>query len=388
MGGAGGGGLVIPDGGIVATPGVWSWIPVVGSQCASGSTAGIGVNLGPAGDDLFIFVMGGGACWNQGTCVPSLLQYGPICYYNPNLCVLDAAGGTKPTAANVLGDPFPRDGGGVFPGELAQISGSALLQRSEATNPFRNASFVFVPYCTGDLHSGDATRTFQTQYQAFGPILNASVHFAGATNMDLYLARIAATLPNLKRIWLTGISAGGYGATLNYDRVARKFGNAEVHLLADSAPMLNTPLHWTQWRDTWNMQMPQGCTTCDAGFPQIVDFLGTKYADRRLALLATEADQVITWFFFGGTGPSEFATPPYATYAAALNPLLAQYDAKANTRYFVVPGMEHVIIGGYGVVQADGGVTAARKSRDGGTDLKVWIDAWATGVDAGWKSTR
>ena len=77
-----------------------------------------------------------------------------------------------------------------------------------------------------------------------------------------------------------------------------------------------------------------------------------------------------------------------AAYAAALNPLLVKYDSHPNTRYFVVPGMEHVLIGGYGIVGADGGVSAPRKSRDGGTDLKGWVDAWATGADAGWESTR
>ena len=38
-------------------------------------------------------------------------------------------------------------------------------------------------------------------------------------------------------------------------------------------------------------------------------------------------------------------------------------------------------------VLGDGGVTAPLPSRDGGTNLRAWINAWATG-DAGWPSTR
>jgi len=160
-----------------------------------------------------------------------------------------------------------------------------------------------------------------------------------------------------------------------------------VHLLADSAPFIDTPAHWAQWRNTWNMQMPQGCTSCDAGFTGIIDHLAATYPSRRLALLATQGDRVITWFFFAGTGPDQFLNPPFGTYAAALSPLLAEYDARPNSRYFVLPGEEHVLLQGYGVIGADGGVSAPRPSRDGGTNLKDWINAWATG-DAGWASTR
>src|SRR5262245_13106985 len=65
-GGATDGGELDAGGPIVAVPGQWTWVPVDGSKCASGSTAGIAVNLSPsadAGQDLFIYLQGGGACW-------------------------------------------------------------------------------------------------------------------------------------------------------------------------------------------------------------------------------------------------------------------------------------------------------------------------------------
>jgi hypothetical protein len=34
---------------------------------------------------------------------------------------------------------------------------------------------------------------------------------------------------------------------------------------------------------------------------------------------------------------------------------------------------------GYGVKQADGGYSDPRPSSDGGTNLKAWLDGWATG---------
>lgn len=46
----------------------------------------------------------------------------------------------------------------------------------------------------------------------------------------------------------------------------------------------------------------------------------------------------------------------------------------------MLPGTDHVMLGGYGVVQADGTVSAPYPSADGATDLRRWIDGWATGV--------
>jgi hypothetical protein len=180
---------------LVTPVGTWTWVPVPGSECASGATAGLGINRAASDDDLFLFLQGGGACWNQGTCVPSLLQFGPVCDYG-TVCLLDVPGGQKPTAVYVTHpDPFPADGGGAFPTELAGIARSAALDRTRADNPFKDATFVFVPYCTGDLHGGRAEKTFQYKYGLFDPTSTYRVHFSGAKNMDAYLAKLRVTFP-------------------------------------------------------------------------------------------------------------------------------------------------------------------------------------------------
>ncbi|MBK7862384.1 MAG: hypothetical protein IPJ65_28000 [Archangiaceae bacterium] len=377
-GGSGGGG---------ASASAWQWQAVAGSQCGSGSTAGFAVNPGTS-TDLFLFLQGGGACWNQGTCRPSLLRFGPICYYGANVCLYDGAGGTQPTASHVAErDPFPTDGGGALPGELAQMNAVKALDRAAPDNPFRAATFVYVPYCTGDLHSGNAQRSYAYQDVAFGPTGTFTMHFAGAANMDLYLARLKARYPNVTRIWLTGLSAGAFGATFNFDRVARAFPGAEVHLLADSGPFIDFP-RYPAWRDEWSMQFPTGCTTCsDGGFPAVVEHLSTAYPNRRVALLSNDQDAVIRYFMFGGDGPDQALNPPLGGFTTGLAALESRYDAHPNARYFVVPGAGHVLWGEYGTRQADGGYTAPRQSRDGGTDLKRFIDGWATG-SADFSSTR
>lgn len=284
-------------------------------------------------------------------------------------------------------DPFPADGGGFFPAELNMVTQVRAFDRGDPQNPFRDATFVFVPYCTGDLHTGDAVHTYPYQHDAFGQPQQYTFHFAGAPNMEAYLSRLKATRPGAQRIWLTGSSAGGYGATFHFERVQQKFPGSEVALLADSAPLVHTPLHWEEWRETWQMQFPQGCASCDAGFPEVIDHLITSYPDRRIGLLAFDRDAVLSYFFYGGVGPNAALDPPTGTYLSFLDQMLPSYDGQANAAYFVLPGTDHVMWGGYGTRLADGGYTAPRKSADGGTDLKTWIDAWATG-DGGFVSVR
>lgn len=372
------GGTPDDDGG---APGhAWHWQPIEGSRCASGARAGLGINRSTTGDDVLIFLQGGGACWNQGTCVPSLLAHGPVCYYNPNICLVDGPGGTKPTASYVTHpDPFPADGTGAFPHELGLISGSRLFDRDDPQNPFRDANFVFVPYCTGDLHAGDAVREYSYQYDLFGTPATYTMHFSGATNMEAYLTWLKAQFPSAQRIWLTGASAGGYGATFHLARTIAQFPDADVALLADSSPFIDTALHWQTWADTWNLALPDGCAGCDAGFSAVMQHLLHTYPENRVALLAYEEDAVIRYYFHGGTGPDPVLNPPLGPYAAGISALRELYDGAANAHFFLLPGTNHVMIGGYGVVRPDGTVTEPLPSADGATDLKQFIDAWALG---------
>ena len=124
-----------------------------------------------------------------------------------------------------------------------------------------------------------------------------------------------------------------------------------------------------------------------AGFTTLIENAIDEAPGSRVALLSFAEDQVITRFFFSAGNANSWLTPPYATYTANLVALEAQYDARPNSRYFRLPGQEHVMLQYYGVVLEDGGISAPRASPDGGTDLKAWIDAWATGTGA-WNSQR
>jgi hypothetical protein len=164
------------------------------------------------------------------------------------------------------------------------------------------------------------------------------------------------------------------------------FPEAQVHLLADSAPMLNTPYFDTLRRE-WNLQVPASCTTCDAGFPQIIANQIDSAPTSRVGLLSYSEDQVMTRFFYAPGTTVGWAAPPTPSYVAALAALEPIYEARSNSKFFRRAGQEHVMLQLAGIVLSDGGVTASVPSADGGTTLKAWVDAWATGMGP-WQSSR
>lgn len=375
------------DGGAATGPlGSWRIEAVTGTQCAQGAPAGLGYNPGGS-EDLVVFVQGGGACWNNGTCAPSVFQWGPICNYGMNsFCLADLPGGTKPLAVYVdHPNPFPADGGGAWTQEIGTVKNSIFFSR-RAENPFANATWAFVPYCTGDLHAGASTKTWFVKGGPFDMPQTRKHEFAGAANMDAYLAWLRQRHPSVRTIWLIGVSGGGYGVQLNLQRVRRAFPEAQVHALADSAPMVTTP-NFPAWQSTWNLQVPSGCTGCDGGLPVILERQLSDAPSSRVGLLSFAEDEVITRFFFSGSDTASWLTPPTGAYVRALGDLEGQYEARTNARFFRLPGKEHVMLQGAGVVQANGTVSATISSRDGGVTLKEWLDAWATGTGP-WSNQR
>jgi hypothetical protein len=115
--------------------------------------------------------------------------------------------------------------------------------------------------------------------------------------------------------------------------------------------------------------------------------LAIRHPETRMGLLAFDHDRIISWYLFAPPGPKSLRSPPTDTYFAALGELKASYDQTPNTKYFVVPGEQHVLLGGYGLQLPDGGFTAPIAGPDGGMDLGTWMNAWATG-SPDWKSLR
>src|SRR5512143_506258 len=243
------------------TPKQWQYVPVDGAQCMNGTPTGIGVNLGTSGD-LVIYLEGGGACFNTDTCkhVAHPNGWGPADF-----------------AVNI--GPY----------------NIGLFDRLDDANPFHDATYVFVPYCTGDVHAGSK------------PDGMGGRAFVGYGNVGADLNVIVPQSKDVRRVILAGSSAGGFGALMNYDRTQAAFGTTPVHLLDDSGPPLNdmylTPCLQQMFRDSWNLDaaLPAGCTACNqadgGGLENAVGYLADAHPDRRLALVTSTRDGTIRSFY-------------------------------------------------------------------------------------------
>jgi Pectinacetylesterase len=211
-------------------------------------------------------------------------------------------------------------------------------------------SYVFVPYCTGDVHGGDAVQTYGTQ----------QVHHKGASNMAAVLPKLVATFPGVKRVFLGGSSAGAFGAQLNYERVAAAFPDAEVHVLADSGQMV-TPAGTllNTWLTHWGVKIPAACTNCATDFTRFPVYLADTYPKSRFALLAWSRDNVLSTFF--GYSAANFETQ-------TLSLLSSSYDGKANAKYFLKRGTQHTFLGSLDTITSTTGVT-----------LESWVQQWVDG---------
>lgn len=318
----GGGGDDVPP--IDAPLGTWTYVPIDGMACADGSPTGIGVNLSETSGDVMIFMAGGGACWDLNTCF------------------------TVQSAVHITGGY----GEATFNSEINGLSGSYFFQRV-AQNPFKDASWIYVPYCTGDLHDGANVMTYDATH---------TVHHVGRTNAETYLARIAATRPDPTTVWLSGISAGGYGVAFDWDLARAAWPGTKVHALADSSPLISLEAsRYAAWQTSWQMTFPSGCTGCTTDLGAMMPALReTMAAGERYALLANTRDQTIS-LYFGLTGDQIQAETLAAQ--AAMSPSMGQAA-------FVVAGTAHVLLGN--PTQTTAGVV-----------LADWIEQWATG-DAAW----
>jgi len=103
-----------------------------------------------------------------------------------------------------------------------QIDLPAFQSSDEISNPdWYQANQVFIPYCTGDVHSG--TRT-ETSDETFGFYFSGH-HVVSSVVDDLKQNK---GLDNADLIIFAGASAGGMGVITNVDYVASKLSNAKV----------------------------------------------------------------------------------------------------------------------------------------------------------------
>jgi hypothetical protein len=278
----------------------WTWVPLPGAVCADGTETGIGVNLADESNDVLLFLQGGGACWSGETC------WGPL-----------ATSMYVQTGYNEL----------AF---VTDVMRPAVLpmRRYDLLNPFRHLNMIYVPYCTGDVHAGDTVTTYEFMGQRL------ETHHRGHRNVGLALEYVVQHFPMVRRLFLAGDSAGGFGAALNLDRVKARLPDVRVDVIDDSGqPIEPAPGRWATWRDAWNIQLPSDCAQCPATVNAVVDYYRFKYPEQRFALISYTHDSIIASFM----GLDIF------TFNSRLESVAEQMGQQwPNAHYYFIAGTSHV----------------------------------------------
>lgn len=282
----------------------WAFEAFPDAFCNDGTPTGIGVYRTDS-PNLVVYFQGGGACWDYLTCF------------------------TFNTATK---GPFQEE---QFRGESERFPESALSSSADKS-PYATWNKVFVPYCTGDVHSGNNVATYKS-----GPN-EATFHHVGRHNVEAFIHRLKATFPKTDRLAVTGSSAGGYGAFFNYPLVRDAFPSARGVLVDDAGPPLDPasvrPAIKDAFATSWGSvpAVKDLCESCVANWPLFVNTLVTRYPNDRFALLSSLEDEVIRGFM-GISG---------AKLAEQLR-LLANnhFDGTSNARYFYTTGQQHTFLG-------------------------------------------
>ncbi len=129
-------------------------------------------------------------------------------------------GGNEFYATNMTAQDFVAQGG---------------IGSTAADNPFKDWSFIVIPYATGDFHAG--TGTYEGE---------KTVYHTGYSNYSAYVEQVKQYLEEPDTLLVTGFSAGGFATSLLADDVIDRFPGVEnVTVCVDSSLLLYDGWHET-----------------------------------------------------------------------------------------------------------------------------------------------
>jgi Pectinacetylesterase len=332
--------LWLPAGWAAAAYYVWETVTLpaaTGAACGNGTPYRFFVNRALFTSDITITFEGGGACWDQEACEGK----GDYSASNPDgipanyMSLPNAAAGGLVTPFSARLDPF----------QGVQTQGDNL---------------VYMPYCTGDVHTGNAT----VVYDDADPRNPRVQYHQGQANIKAAADWLKTHLGRPDRLVLTGFSAGGVGATANY-AIARDIlqPRGRTTLLADSGPLFNAPRGSTKEahpslplhekiRATWGLDGPQGLVTLLAQKLPALDAnnmgslntaLAAKYTKDRFGYMLFQEDGIFSAFSYLDFFPDIAGDPDPKRRADRLNALWRQDIAQSLPQLDAQPNIAHHI---------------------------------------------
>ena len=252
--------------------GKWLKFEPPGAVCGDGSQYKYFVQY-PAkpSDNVVIYFEPGGACWDYESCsvkggirgaahphgIPDNLSEAWQTFGLPPEVSVDQVRTILENAGLTDAIHIIKDDNGNY--ELAMPFDTALptLSNIDQVNPMASWNKVFIPYCTGDLHTGNRDITYVDPEDPSNTLL---WHHQGHKDVMLVLDELKRKFPHVDRMMVTGCSAGGGGTLANYYFVRKALRPNRGYMLDDAGPVFpelsptarSRPLH-LKVRDSWDL---------------------------------------------------------------------------------------------------------------------------------------
>jgi len=222
-------------------------------------------------NSLVVYFQGGGACWHENNCV-SETTYSYEMQWFENVDTLDL----------------------ISDGTGRGLGYSGIFDFTSNENPFRDWSFVYIPYCTGDLHWGAADVTYGA----------STIRHRGQVNFRLILQWIEDHFAP-DRVMVTGISGGAYGAIFNFPFLRETFPGADYYMLGDAGNGVLSADFKENGLPLWNAVLPgtgtfndfSGKDPSDVEISELYYTIANHYSDAVFAQYTTAWDENQAYFY-------------------------------------------------------------------------------------------
>jgi len=207
---------------------------------------------------LVVYYQGGGACWEQVTC-------------------------GAPTCDTSVG-----------PSDNPNLATTGFANLSNPANPFRDWNVVFVPYCSCDIHFGDAAQ----DYNNANPSSPLHIEHRGFENSRAVEKWAREHFLDPDQIFVTGSSAGAYGAWFHAPLLHETWPASHFQVLADAGNGVVTQNFIDTFFPNWNFignippEFPEIAQIIQSGggIPQYTEFVANHFPATRWAHYASAYD--------------------------------------------------------------------------------------------------
>lgn len=318
--------------------------------CSRGTPYSFFVKRGTV-NKLVMYYQGGGACWDYFTC--------------EELQTFDSS---------------------VQPGDDPNGDTTGFADASNPANPFRDWNVVFVSYCSGDVHLGDA----QATYTDTDSPATTTIEHRGFVNAKVAEKWAREHFVNPEQVFVTGSSAGAYGALLHGAWLHRAYPASDFAVLGDAGNGVITEDFRANNFPSWNVDanLPPDIGVAELTVPEATAAAALTFPNSRWAHYTSAFDGDL----FGQTGFYNVMLNPgdvglWLTWWEAscewnsvmrAQAIATQAAAPLNYRYYIGSGSRHTMWGSDKVyTDTTGGVPT----------IVDWIDDMLAD-DPGWSSVE